>query len=83
MSKERSSNHAEETITNEIGWIVEENSEINGEQIVRVTSFEEAGLLTMDNGFVITLKGGSSIHVTVQAYGIDDADEEEAEEDEE
>lgn len=69
----------EQSVTNEISMIVDESSEICGMRIVRVTSFEEAGLLTMDNGFRITLDNGGYIDVTVQANGLFPIEEEEEE----
>lgn len=61
-------------------WSIREaialNSEIEADEdesilfsdVEDVNTFKEKGILTMDNGVVVTLNDGSKIHITIQAY---------------
>lgn len=40
-----------------------------------IETFDEAGLLTNEDGLVVTMADGSEFHLTLQAYNNDDDDE--------
>ncbi len=49
----------------EMGSEPDEYDEIHAEGVERVTSFEEAGIMTSDKGMVIQMENGSEFQVTI------------------